>query len=116
MTETILYRIKWALLLIALPVCWQACSKKAFLDAKPTTNLLVPTQLTDFQALLDNTTVFGLGPTLGEASADNYYFATYTYWNNLDTREKNAYIWSPDIFAGQGGQLDWNTPYQQVFY
>jgi hypothetical protein len=116
MTETLLYRIRCALLLLALPVCWQACSKKAFLDAKPTTNLLVPTQLSDFQALLDNTTVFGLVPTLGEASADNYFFATYDYWNARDTREKNAYVWTPDIFDGQGGQLDWNTPYQQVYY
>ncbi len=111
-----LYRIKYALSILALAVCWQACSKKAFLDAKPTTNLLVPTQLSDFQALLDNTSVFGFVPTLGEASADNYFFASYTYWNNRDTREKNAYIWAPDIFDGQGGQLDWNTPYQQVYY
>jgi starch-binding outer membrane protein, SusD/RagB family len=116
MTESMSYRIKFALLLLALPVCWQGCSKKAFLDAKPTTNLLVPTQLSDFQALLDNTTVFGFVPTLGEASADNYFFANYTYWNNRDTREKNAYIWASDIFDGEGGQLDWNTPYQQVYY
>ncbi len=116
MTESILYRIKCVLLAAALPVCWQACSKKAFLDAKPTSNLLVPTQLSDFQALLDNTTVFGFVPTLGEASADNYFFASYTYWFDRDTREKNAYIWAADIFDGQGGQLDWNTPYQQVYY
>jgi hypothetical protein len=116
MTESMFYRIKFGLLLVALPVFWQACSKKAFLDAKPTTNILVPTQLSDFQALLDNTTVFGFVPTLGEASADNYFFASYTYWNNRDTREKNAYIWASEIFDGQGGQLDWNTPYQQVYY
>ena len=116
MTESTLYRIKWVFLLLSLPVCWQGCSKKAFLDAKPTTNLLVPTQLSDFQALLDNTTVFGFVPTLGEASADNYFFANYTYWDDRDTRERNAYIWAPDIFDGQGGQLDWNTPYQQVYY
>ncbi len=54
-------------------------------------------------------------PTLGESSADNYFFSFAT-WNKLDTREHNAYIWAVDIFNGQGGQLDWNTPYQQVFY
>jgi hypothetical protein len=92
----------------------QAC-RKQFLDAKPGTTLVVPTTLTDFQALLDNTGVFGLVPTLGEASADNYWFPDST-WLGLDTREHNAYVWAPDIFGGQGGQPDWNTPYQQVFY
>lgn len=101
--------------LLALGVCWQGCSKKAFLDAKPSTSLLVPTTLSDFQTLLDNTTVFGLVPTLGESSADNY-FLPFTIWNGLDTREHNAYIWAADIFEGQGSQLDWNAPYQQVFY
>jgi hypothetical protein len=102
-------------LLVVLPVFWQACTKH-FLNAKPSTNLLVPTQISEFQALLDNTTVFGLVPTLGEASADNYFFP-YSYWSTqLDTREANIYIWAQDIFDGQGGQLDWNTPYQQVFY
>jgi hypothetical protein len=102
------------ILLLAVLVLGQGCHKQ-FLDAKPSTTLLVPTTLTDFQALLDNTGVFGQVPTLGEASADNYWFPDST-WLGLDTREHNAYIWAPDIFGGQGGQLDWNTPYQQVFY
>jgi starch-binding outer membrane protein, SusD/RagB family len=98
------------MLLRVLPAC-----HKGFLDAKPSTDLEVPTTLSDFQALLDNTTVFGLVPTLGEASADNYFFS-YPYWQTLDTRQKNAYIWAIDIFEGQGGQQDWNAPYQQAFY
>jgi hypothetical protein len=102
------------LLLVLLLGAFSSCHK-GFLDAKPSTSLEVPTTLSDFQALLDNTTVFGLVPTLGEASADNYFF-TYPYWLTLDTREKNAYVWAVDIFQGQGSQLDWNTPYQQVFY
>jgi starch-binding outer membrane protein, SusD/RagB family len=102
------------LVLVWLLGAFSSCHK-GFLDAKPSTNLEVPTTLSDFQALLDNTTVFGLVPTLGEASADNYFF-TYPYWQTLDTREKNAYVWTVDIFQGQGGQQDWNTPYQQVFY
>jgi starch-binding outer membrane protein, SusD/RagB family len=106
--------IKRFLSLLMLLGVLQACHK-GFLDAKPSTDLEVPTTLSDFQALLDNTTVFGLVPTLGEASADNYFF-TYPYWQTLDTREKNAYVWAADIFQGQGGQQDWNTPYQQVFY
>ena len=99
---------------MVLVVVGQGC-RKQFLDAKPNTTILVPNNLAEFQALLDNLGVFGLVPTLGEASADNYYFPFLT-WQNLDTRERNAYIWAKDVFEGQPGQLDWNIPYQQVFY
>jgi hypothetical protein len=100
--------------LLLLAVGLGGCHKN-FLDAKPATSLSVPTTLGDFQALLDNTTVFNLVPTLGEVSCDDYFF-TLSEWQGLDLREQNASIWAQDIFQGQGGQLDWNTPYQQVFY
>jgi hypothetical protein len=106
-------RIVRCLLLGVLACCGPACHK--FLDQKPATNLLVPTTLSDFQALLDNTDVFGLVPTLGEASADNYFLPD-SFWYTLDAREHNTYIWAADIFGGVGGQQDWNVPYQQVFY
>jgi hypothetical protein len=109
-----LFVLKRLMLPLVLAGAGQSC-RKQFLDARPWTTLVTPTTLTDFQALLDNTAVFGLVPTLGEASADNYFFPLLT-WQDLDTRERNAYIWAPDIFGGQGGQLDWNIPYQQVFY
>jgi hypothetical protein len=108
------HRINKFLLLVWVLGALSSCHK-GFLNAKPSSNLEVPTTLSDFQALLDNDEVFGLVPTLGEASADNYFF-TYPYWLSRDTREKNAYVWAVDIFQGQGGQQDWNTPYQQAFY
>ncbi len=104
----------WLVLLLVLPAFLQGCHKN-FLDAKPATTLSVPTTLSDFQTLLDNTTVFNLVPTLGEASTDDYFF-TNGYWQTLNIRQQNAFIWAPDLFEGQGGQLDWNMPYQQVFY
>jgi hypothetical protein len=106
-------RCQW--LVLALVVIGLACNKHDFLDKKPSTNLLIPMTLSDFQALLDNVKVFGLVPVLGEASADNYY-VSYTAWQTMVARELNAYVWTSDIFGGQGGQLDWNIPYQQVFY
>jgi hypothetical protein len=107
--------IYWLLLLSLLGLAGPACNKQEFLDKKPSTNLLVPTTLTDFQALLDNVKVFSLVPVLGEASADNYY-VSYTAWQAMVTREHSAYVWGADIYGGQAGQLDWNIPYQQVFY
>jgi len=103
----------WVSLCLLIP--GTACRKDNFLDKKPSTTLLVPTTLSDFQALLDNVKVFGVVPTLGEASADNY-FVSYPAWLLLQPREHNAYVWAKDIYNGQGLQQDWNVPYQQVYY
>jgi len=93
-----------------------ACHKKDnFLAQKPDTNLVVPSTLMDFQALLDNTAVFNLTPVLGELSADNFYL-TYNFWTGLDIVEQNAYNWAPSIYGGQRQVDDWNIPYKQVFY
>jgi hypothetical protein len=103
----------WSLLLLV--IAGGACNKQKFLDQKPTTTLVVPSTLSDFQALMDNIRVFGFVPVLGEASADDYY-VSYKAWVLMTTRENNAYIWAKDIYDGQGVQQDYNLPYQQVFY
>jgi hypothetical protein len=101
--------------LLVLGLSGGACHKQAFLDKKPSTNLLVPATFTDFQELLDNTQVMGITPVLGEMSADNFYL-NYLFWQSLDVREYNAYIWAPDLYEGQGLVPDWDIPYSQVFY
>lgn len=100
----------YLLLLLAVGGC-----KKEFLNTLPSTALVVPTTLADFQELLDNTSVTTGTPVLGEVSADNFYLP-YTFWQTIDTRERNAYVWAPDIYEGQGQVDDWDVPYQQVFY
>lgn len=92
-----------------------SCNKKDFLDKKPSTDLVVPSTLEDFQALLDNDDKMSGTPVLGELSADNYYLP-YSFWQNLNTREHNAYTWKRDIYEGQGQVDDWDLPYKQVFY
>jgi starch-binding outer membrane protein, SusD/RagB family len=93
-----------------------SCTKD-FLGKKPSSDLVVPTTLEDFQALLDNYIVMSETPNLGELSADNYYISSIDAWENLNyPKEHNAYIWAKDIYQGQGNVDDWNLPYQQVFY
>jgi hypothetical protein len=67
------------------------------------------------QELMDNTQVMNISPALGEFSADNFYL-TYNTWLSLDIKESNAYIWAQDLYEGQGLVIDWDIPYQQVFY
>ena len=91
------------------------CNKDKFLDKKPDTRLVVPTTLTDMQALLDNQIVMQETPELGELSSDNYYLL-YPTWTGLTTKYQNAYTWAKDTYKGQGKIPDYNNPYQQVFY
>jgi len=102
-------------LLVLLTASGLAGCKKAFLDKLPSTALVVPSTLADYQELLDNTNVMSGTPLLGEVSADNFYL-TYSFWQTIDTREQNAYVWAPDIYNGQGQVDDWDVPYSQVFY
>ena len=116
MTHNLFFpRIRLPLLLAGMGMLF-ACSKNSFLDKKPNTDFIIPTTLSDFQALLDNDAVMGRTSGLGELSADNLYLRD-TFWQGLDVKEHNAYIWAPgDIFNGQGQQDDWDIPYEQVFY
>ncbi len=93
-----------------------ACTKSGFLSEKPSTALVVPSSLKDLQALMEDNNVFTASPVLGELSSGDYYLP-YTTWQALFLpKEQNAYIWAPDLYAGQGNIFDWNKPYQQVFY
>jgi len=88
---------------------------KSFLNQKPSTDLLIPNTMPVLQELMDNTQVMNISPALGEFSADNFYLL-YTEWLTLDIKEANAYIWASNIYEGQGLVIDWDIPYQQVFY
>lgn len=92
-----------------------SCNKTEFLDKKPASNILTPTSLTDFQGLLDNTTVFNLTGGLDQLSSDDISVSDNDWPNGIPT-ERNAYIWAKDIYGGDVNISDWNTLYQQVFY
>ena len=90
-----------------------ACTKD-YLDKKPNQALLVPTTLSDLQALLDNVTVININPSLNIIAGDEY-----TVSNNgtgLNTLQANAYYWADDVYDGNAAIGDWDTPYRQIFY
>lgn len=108
------------LLIILISTLIMSCSKRDdFLSKSPSSSLIIPTTLSDFQALMDSYSFGGNSgmnttPALGEASSDDYYM-TYNLWQTTSIRSANAYIWAPDIYAGTGNIPDWNVPYNQVF-
>jgi hypothetical protein len=91
--------------------------KKDFLDAKPSTNVIRPVTLDDFESLLDGDNFTYSTSSLPILSADEYDYIDYPTWQSAKTAtERNAYIWAADLFAGQPNIQDWARPYVAVFY
>lgn len=72
-----------------------SCQK--YLEAKPDSKLVVPTQVSDLQSVLDYyVRVNNLGASPAESSADNYYL-TDADWNSLTNEAyKRMFIWEKD--------------------
>lgn len=95
-----------------------SCSKSKFLEEKPDSGLVVPTSLTDFQQLLDNTYTLNSvnqngTPDFITISADEYY-TTSSRLNSWIPSQRNAYKWEKEIYEGQLTNLNWNGPYNQI--
>lgn len=113
------------ILLISIPLLGLiACHKDAFLNAKPSSSIIVPSTLEDFQSLLDNvanyasygSTEAGMAaPYMGEESSDNYYL-TPAIFNTQTSTDRNIYVWAQDVYNGSGNIDDWNIPYQEIMY
>lgn len=91
--------------------------KKQWLDAKPSKSLIVPSSLSDYQQILDNTSIFNNGlAALSEISSDNYY-VTYANWQSSGSvLERNSYTWAEDFFAGETACSDWTNAYRNILY
>ncbi|WP_316820672.1 RagB/SusD family nutrient uptake outer membrane protein [Pedobacter gandavensis] len=97
--------------------CFLGCKRTEFLDKKPSTNLIVPKTLKDFQQLLDNYQTFiQTGVVLPQLASDEYTLS-YQNWQVLaNATERNSYIWASDIYQGESGEYNWNPVYTQIFY
>lgn len=100
--------------IILVLVAGLSSCKKDFLDKKPDKALLVPTNLADFRALLDNTTIMNVVPGLQRISTDELW-VTDAGLNAYPATQKNAYLWEKDIYGGASSN-DWNYPYREIFY
>ena len=106
----------WALLIIVDSGLLTSC-KKDFLDARPSTNIMQPVTLDDFENLLEGDNFTYSTSALPVLSADEYNYVDYPTWQSASSAtERNAYIWSADLFGGQPNIQDWARPYVAVFY
>jgi hypothetical protein len=105
-----------AICLVLLGIC-SSCGKD-WLEAKPDELLVVPSKISDFQALLDNTDlIFNKSQStgLGEISAGDFYLL-YSGWQSLfNVQEKSAYIWEETgNFYASEISLDWSAAYKRI--
>ena len=106
--------MKTAHKIIALAVAMSfSCS--GLLEEKPQLSLVVPTRLSEFRALLDNTSqAMNLDPGLVELSADDLTLDSAILPRIL-IQEVNAYKWAEDIYEGENIG-EWDTPFKAVHY
>ncbi|MBC7616977.1 MAG: RagB/SusD family nutrient uptake outer membrane protein [Pedobacter sp.] len=88
--------------------------KKDFLEVKPNKALLVPTTLSDFDALLDNNASMNRS-VYGPIVASDDLVAPDAAFNNASFTIKSAYSWG-EIGYGGDLQVDWIYSYVQIFY
>jgi tetratricopeptide (TPR) repeat protein len=104
---------------IAGTTIFLSCSKTAFLNTKPNASLVVPSSISDYQALLDDDVTMngagnnGVSPALGEAGSTDYYFPV-RFFHILTAQQVNEYTWSNDPYPGSYLN-DWDYPYRAIF-
>ena len=91
--------------------------KKDFLEAKPSTSLVTPKTLSDYQAMLENVDVLNRAtPGLLQLASDDYVFIDSQAWmNTIHNAERTSYIWAKDLYEGQKEIKDWNVGYAGIF-
>lgn len=110
----LLNNLLWMFLLIS-------CDRD-FLNKKPNQAHVVPTTLSDFEAILDDDLQMngsgnsGRGPVpgLGEAASDDYYLTDASFSTILIKQTQNYYTWAQDVYDGYP-PYDWQNPYECVF-
>lgn len=91
-----------------------SCGKSDFLSKKPSTNLVVPKTTSEFQAMLDYSSLNNHSGLAQLASDD--YVVDDDVWRSSSAVLRNSYIWAEDLYEGQQEVQDWERPYEQVFY
>jgi len=91
--------------------------KKNFLDSKPNSNIVNPTNLSEYQELLDNYKALNSTGALPQMSCDEYFIMNQSSFDALDQLTyKGAYLWSKYLYGGETNIQDWNGEYKAVFY
>lgn len=98
----------WALCTVMI---MSACKNAAFLDVVPDKALNTLRSYEDYQALLNNTMVMNVSPSIGDAASDEYYKISFIGTTDGIASRQKLYTWRDEDYP-----LEWSLPYQVVFY
>ncbi|SMC54741.1 SusD family protein [Pedobacter nyackensis] len=94
--------------------CSYGCTKK--LDLKPNTAIVLPETIADFEKILSYD-YMNVTPGFLQVSADDYFIPSLQDWQSTFlVTTRSAAIWDKDIYHGERTTLDWNIPFQNIFY
>src|SRR5690606_10978885 len=111
-TPTRLFAIGLLLLLGLVSSCKK---HDEWLDVKRSYSNVIPNNLKDLQAVLDNTNVMTLNyAQIGLLSADSNIIPDADLSGAAQT-DRNAYLWAKDVFQG-AVSYDWQYAYQRIEY
>ncbi len=103
------------LLLQIVVTCLLLTGCHKYLDAKPDAKLVIPKNIADLQALLDNyIRVNYFDPSAGEASADNYYLSDADWASLFSLDNKRMYTWEKDYLFSTYPN-NWSQTYDVVY-
>lgn len=102
--------------LIGLFLVFVSCGKE-FLDIKRNANQVVPSEISDYQAILDRNSIMNGSPPilLGFIGADEFMVSSAILKGLSYPHERNAYKWAADVYEGREF-YDWNNAYQRILY
>ncbi|MBN7814202.1 RagB/SusD family nutrient uptake outer membrane protein [Algoriphagus pacificus] len=104
--------IKIYILLLSMGI--SAC--EGFLDAKPEKSLVVPSELNELQALLDNGNTMNVFSGISDIGTDDLELEEGAISGlSNPVVEGNSYLWKPDILEGFGF-TEWNGNYTRILY
>lgn len=113
--------MKKILLLLSISIIITSCGK-AFLDAKPIANIVIPQSAEDFEAILDGATGkmnWNSTHAFGIIGGDEYYVTDAT-WNapnqfGPSASERHAYNWDiNNLYEPITQNADWNLAYHRI--
>lgn len=106
--------IRFYLFIAASALFQSSCNEGEWLDISNNKALIIPSAPEDFQAILDNELIMNQSyPVIGQMGADNG-FIPQSAFISLAGLEKQAYIWSADVYEGRNAVTDWNQPYKII--
>ena len=100
-------------ILLAAIVAQLLVGCRKLLNEKPSSDMLIPSTLADFNSLLQDIYNMNRTPGLGDISAGNYTL-NFAFWQILPATQRNAHIWAHNVYGSDLQIDDWKTPYRQV--